>query len=120
MPAMADRMVGTSQVHVRRKRTYVLASDRVGVVRTSGRIIRTTAPHVRMRSRKVIGNGAVVTNIGTPGFIAPELAAGLPVTFATDLFSLGVTALEARPVQSSPRVQTQRRVRTYVRTYVVL
>ncbi len=49
-----------------------------------------------MRSRKVIGTGARVTAVGTPGYTAHELTNGLPCTFAADVFSLGVTAHEAR------------------------
>ena len=58
--------------------------------------------------------------VGTPAFLAPEVAAGEPATFASDVFSLGATlyaALEGTPpfgVDENPYALLQRVVRAEV------
>jgi len=52
---------------------------------------------------RALGEGTVTdvrVIVGTPAFLAPEVAAGMEATFASDVFSLGATlyaALEGRP-----------------------
>ena len=52
-----------------------------------------------------------MSNVGTPGYIAPEMSMGHPVTFATDVFSLGVTALEV--VSLRPQTAESLKLQSY-------
>lgn len=69
---------------------------------------------------RAVGEGTVTDArviVGTPAFLAPEVAAGEAATFASDVFSLGATlytALEATPpfgVDDNPYALLQRVVR---------
>ncbi|MEV6714675.1 protein kinase [Lentzea sp. NPDC051208] len=69
---------------------------------------------------RAVGEGTVTDArliVGTPAFLAPEVAAGEAATFASDVFSLGATlyaALEGRPpfgVDDNPYALLQRVVR---------
>ncbi|WP_394618862.1 protein kinase [Lentzea sp. JNUCC 0626] len=69
---------------------------------------------------RAVGEGTVTDArliVGTPAFLAPEVAAGEPATFASDVFSLGATlytALEGTPpfgVDDNPYALLQRVVR---------
>ncbi|MFD5827839.1 protein kinase [Lentzea sp. NPDC060358] len=69
---------------------------------------------------RAVGEGTVTdarTIVGTPAFLAPEVAAGEAATFASDVFSLGATlyaALEGTPpfgVDDNPYALLQRVVR---------
>ena len=51
-----------------------------------------------------------MSNVGTPGYIAPEMSMGLPATFAT-VFSLGVTALEV--VSLRPQTAESLKLQSY-------
>ncbi|MGW4206776.1 protein kinase domain-containing protein [Lentzea sp. NPDC004789] len=72
---------------------------------------------------RAVGEGTVTDArviVGTPAFLAPEVAAGEPATFASDVFSLGATlyaALEGTPpfgVDENPYALLQRVVRAEV------
>lgn len=72
---------------------------------------------------RAVGEGTVTDArliVGTPAFVAPEVAAGEAATFASDVFSLGATlyaALEGTPpfgVDENPYALLQRVVRAEV------